>query len=49
MLNDEGVFLLLWLFIERIILVNVIELMQKVFIAAAGEAKIKKIIYFFTT
>lgn len=43
MLNDEGAFLLLRLFIERIFLMDVVELVQKIFIAATGEAKSKQI------
>lgn len=42
MLNDEGAFLLLRLFIERIFLMDVVELVQKIFIAAAREAKINQ-------
>lgn len=39
MLDDKCVFLALRLLIERIFLLNVVELVQEILVAAAGEAE----------
>jgi hypothetical protein len=38
-LDDESIFLALRLLIERIFLMNVVELVQEILVAAAGEAE----------
>lgn len=37
--DDEGIFFSLWLLVERIFLVDVVELMQKILVAATRKAE----------
>lgn len=43
MSNDEGILLLLWLFIELVFLVDTVEFLKQCFVGCSGEAKIERI------